>query len=145
MAARRCICLNGSFRLNEGDGPHEAIAAAGHCMDEVGLFGIITEDLAHLAHGGIDSMLSIDEDVAAPKALSNFGPGKNITLTRRKKDEQLHRFALELEKSTTAAQLEAGAIEPKIAEFNDRGDHWSAGLARKSISTYPGNARSDFF
>jgi hypothetical protein len=49
--------------------PDEAIALAGNGLDKAGLLGIIAQRLPNLAHGGINSVLGIDEDVSNSRGI----------------------------------------------------------------------------
>ena len=73
--------------------------------------------MAELADGGIDAVLSIDEDFAGPEALGDFGAGDELTFAGGEEDEQLHRLAFDAQRFAVAQQLKAAAVKLEVAEL----------------------------
>ena len=82
---------------------NEAVSLAGDSLDEARLFGIIAQDLADLADGGVDSVFGIDEDVLAPEAIDDFLAGGDAALFLNEKEEEFHRDALQFQHAAMAA------------------------------------------
>ena len=105
--------------------PDEAVATASDGVEEAGLLGIVAENLADFADGGIDAVFGVDEDFIAPEAFSNFCASDDVAFASGEQDEQLHGLALKFEDSACTTQLEASTVQPKVAEFKDDAGHGS--------------------
>src|SRR5579863_7307723 len=100
------------------------VTFSGDCLNELGIHGIVAEEMAELADGGVDAVLGVDEDFAGPETLGDFGAGNELALARDKEDEQLHRLALDAYRFAVSEEFETSAIEAKVAEFKDRTGHF---------------------
>ena len=112
----------------------EAIAFAGHGLDEAGMVGIVFQSLANFADGGIDAVLGVDEDFFAPEAVDDFLAGNDVAVFFREQEEQFHGDAFEFQDAAVAPQLEAGAVELKFSEFVLRLRHAAPKLRHKTIA-----------
>ena len=86
-----------------GDLGDEAVTLTNHSLNKARVAGIVTQDVAQLVNCCVNAVLGILESILAPKpAVYNF-PADKLALTLEQQDEQLHRYALELERMAGAA------------------------------------------
>jgi len=111
------------FRIALNEGYFYWIQIEGHerplAAFEFRFFGVILQQVAELANGGVDAVLGIDKDLAGPEVLGNLCASDKLTLARDKEDEQLHRLALDGQRMAAAEELESSAVELKLAELKD--------------------------
>lgn len=107
------------FGTVDNDVCNEAIAHPGFGLNELGIFRMVTEQMAEFPDGGIDTVLGVCEDFSGPQALGDVDAGDKLTLARGEQNQELHRLAFEAERPAVAEQFEGSAIETEIAKFVD--------------------------
>jgi hypothetical protein len=95
----------------------KAVAFALNGLYKTRVFGIVTQNRSNLANRGVDTMLSINEDVLAPKPIDDFLPADDVAISFREQDEQLERNTFNLQNSSITAQLKARAVKLEFAEI----------------------------
>jgi hypothetical protein len=123
---------------------NEPIALPGDGLDVAGFLGVVAEGMAKLTDGGVDAVLGVDEDLALPKSLGNFFAGGKLSVFLCQQDEQFERLAFNAQAFPAAYQLEASAIQTKIAEFVDRSGHEGRGPSGRSIAPANFSLRKSF-
>ena len=109
--------------LRGGRDADETVAFPGHGLEEAWVVGVFTENVANFANGSVDAMFGVDEDLGRPEELGNLGAGDEAAAGRGQEDEKLHRLAFEAQRRVAAAQLEALAVQIKLAELEAAGVH----------------------
>lgn len=101
----------------------EAVALAGDGLEEARVVGVFAEGVADFADGGVDAVLGVDEDFGVPEGAGDLVARDEAAAGGGEKDEELHGLAFETQGRAAAAQLEARAIQLKLAELDDAGGH----------------------
>ena len=83
------------------------------------MFGVVPQDLPNLANRSIDAVVGIEEDPFTPDPVDYLLAGYKLSMLRHQQQEQFHGNALQLQRSTVAAQLEGPGIEIEILTESD--------------------------
>ena len=98
---------------------NEAIPHAGNRLNETRALRVIPQRGANLAHGRVDAVLGVDEDLVAPQALGDLGTGHETALTGREQHQQFERLLFEPQRMAVAEQPKGAGVEPELAELVD--------------------------
>jgi hypothetical protein len=81
------------------------------------IVGIVAEQIAEFADGGVDAVFGIDEDFARPKPSGDFATSDELTFSGSEQDEQFQGFTLDAQGTAVAEELERSAVKPEVAEL----------------------------
>ena len=95
----------------------KAVSPANYGFDKTGLLGVVPERSANLADRHVDAVVDINENVLAPKALSDLLAGYQFPGPFDQKDKQVHGKFLQPQQAVTPAQLVARLIQREIGEM----------------------------
>jgi hypothetical protein len=94
-------------RACRGDKP---VTFADYSLNVLGALRIITQGLAKLAHGGVNTAICLKEYVFAPELFHDLVAAYKIPLLLYQQDEQFHRDLFQFQRLPTVAQLKAARI-----------------------------------
>ena len=106
-----------------GRGCYKAVALASDGLHESGLLRVIAQSVSDFSDGGVDAMLGIDKDLAAPEMLGNFISGDELALSLHQQDEQFQRLSFELHRTAATRQFKAATIQPEFPELESCAHH----------------------
>ena len=98
-------------RVNDVDGPDEAVALANDGFEEARLLRNVAEGYTNFSHDVVDGAFGIDEKVGAPELGDDFFAGDQLFAAADQKEQEFHGLAGELDGTAVAAQLITAKVE----------------------------------
>ena len=96
---------------------NETVTPPRQGFDVAGLVGRVPQHLAKSVHGGVESMIEIDECAALPKLLLKFIPSDDLTGPPYESRQNLQRLSLKPQTNPVLAQFARRLIECKWFEY----------------------------
>ena len=95
---------------------NEPIAAAGQCLDESRMLGIVTKSRAQAFDRGVQCVLEVDERAVGPEPALKFFAGNDIAWPLKHHAEDLARLLLKANPLRGRAQLTRAHIQFEVRE-----------------------------
>jgi hypothetical protein len=104
-------------------------------LHEEGIFGIIAKRVPDFAHRSVDAMFRINENLARPKPVCDFGACNELTVALKEQDQQFHRLAFKPDGAVIPEEFKPAKVEPVVAEVVHGHLHGTSS-AREVIAKY---------
>jgi hypothetical protein len=102
---------------------YKPVALTRDCLHKPGSLGVITQDLADFADGGIDTVLGIYENRALPEAFGDFRSGDKIAVMGCQQNKQLHWLLFQFKNASCTPKFKAVTVEREFAELENCAGH----------------------
>jgi hypothetical protein len=91
--------------VNNPHWPNEAIALADYRLHKTWLCRLVAQCGSDFPDDVVDVAIRIDEEVRSPKPRDNVGTRNQLSAPLNQKDEEIHRFSLDLHTPTGPAKF----------------------------------------
>lgn len=98
------------------DGSQQAITASAHRLNKARRLRVVAQNLAQLAHGGVEAVFEVYKGVVGPKALMQFRAGHQLPGPLGQRQQQAARLLLQADGAAILAQVARAEIESERSE-----------------------------